>query len=278
MKHILITGANSYIGVNVEAYLAKWPDKYQVDTVDMIGDGWKNTDFSGYDTIFHVAGIAHVKETKENEHLYYEVNEKLAVETAKKAKEAGVGHFIILSTMSVYGLSNGVITKDTKESPKTHYGKAKYNADVAINELNCDTFKVSILRPPMVYGEGCKGNYQTLRKFALKTPVFPKYKNERSMVYVGNLAAFVKGLIDSGEAGLFFPQDAEYVCTSDMVALVAACHGKRLWLLGGFGWAVECMLLMKVNVFTKVFGSLRYGKTDLIDEFSLKEAIELMEK
>ena len=61
MKRILITGADSYIGTSVEKWLkrSEFSGMYQVDTVDMRGEGWKQKDFSGYDTVFHVAGIAH---------------------------------------------------------------------------------------------------------------------------------------------------------------------------------------------------------------------------
>ena len=103
MKKILITGAGSYIGTSFENYInTNFPDEYTVDTVDMIGGGWKEKDFSPYDAVFHVAGIAHQKENEKNEHLYYEVNRDLAIETAKKSIEDGVKQFVFLSSMSVY--------------------------------------------------------------------------------------------------------------------------------------------------------------------------------
>lgn len=278
MKNILITGAGSYIGVNVEKYLLKWPDEYHVDSLNMIGEEWKKTDFSNYDAIFHVAGIAHIKETKENSHLYYDVNEHLAVAVAEKAKNEGVKHFIILSTMSVYGVTVGHITKETLPNPVNSYGKAKYNADIKIEKMNCPTFKVAILRPPMVYGKGCKGNYQTLRKFALKSPVFPSFKNERSMLYIGNLAYFVKDIIDKEKHGLFFPQDAEYVCTAEMVKKIAKYNGKKIRIIGLFNFAIYLMLGMSIGVFQKTFGNLRYEKVDLIKEFNFEEAMRITEK
>ena len=106
MKKILITGAGSYIGTAFQRYLAQWPERYAVDTVDMIGDAWRQTDFSGYDAVFHVAGIAHSDNGKisaEKEKLYYAVNTDLTVETAQKAKAAGVGQFIFMSSAIVYG-------------------------------------------------------------------------------------------------------------------------------------------------------------------------------
>ena len=174
MKKILITGANSYIGVSFETYLKEnYPDEYSVDTVDMIDGTWREKDFSGYDTVFHVAGIAHQKETSENESLYYKVNRDLAVETAEKAKREGVKHFLFLSSMSVYGVETGVITKDTLPCPKSNYGKSKWQAEEKLGEMQSENFCVSLLRPPMVYGKDCKGNFQTVVKIVKKFPIFP---------------------------------------------------------------------------------------------------------
>lgn len=277
MKKILITGAGSYIGVNVEKYLLQWPEEYQINSVNMIGEEWKKADFSSYDVVFHVAGIAHIKETKENSHLYYDVNEHLAVAVAEKAKNEGVKQFIILSTMSVYGLTVGHITKETLPNPVNSYGKAKYNADLKIEKLDCPTFKVTILRPPMVYGKGCKGNYQTLRKFALKSPIFPNFKNERSMIYIGNLAAFVKGCVDEEKYGIFFPQDAEYVCTAMMVKQVANHNGKKINTLKLFNWVIRIMLRANVGLFMKILGDLTYEKVDLVKEYGFEEAMKITE-
>ena len=185
MKKILITGANSYIGMSFENYVKKYySGDYEVDTVDMIDGSWREKDFSGYDTVFHVAGIAHQKETKENAHLYYAVNRDMAIETAQKAKKDGVEHFVFLSSMSVYGMETGIITPQTVPNPKTNYGISKWQAEQGMETLISTTFKVAVVRPPMVYGEGCKGNYQTMAKLARKLPFFPWVENQRSMLYM----------------------------------------------------------------------------------------------
>ena len=275
MKKILITGAGSYIGTSFEKYMEQFGNNYSVDTVDMIGDSWKSVSFSGYDCVFHVAGIAHQKETLENAHLYYEVNRNLAIATAKKAKRDGVKQFILLSSMSVYGVETGVITKKTVPQPKSHYGKSKLQADEKIVKLDCDSCKVAILRPPMVYGKDCKGNYQRLRTFALKSPIFPDYPNKRSMVYIGNLCAFVKKTIDEEKSGLFFPQNAEYVNTSEMVRVIARLDNKKLFMPKIFN---PFICLMRISIIKKVFGSLMYEKIDLVSDYNLFESIELSEK
>src|SRR5690606_7124221 len=118
--------------------------------------------------VIHVAGIAHVKETKENADLYYKVNRDLAFEVAKKAKNEGVKQFIFLSSMSVYGIETGIIKINTPTNPKTNYGRSKLEAEELISSIESDSFKVAILRPPMIYGKGCKGNYIRLANLAIK--------------------------------------------------------------------------------------------------------------
>ncbi|MPQ33290.1 NAD-dependent epimerase/dehydratase family protein [Clostridium estertheticum] len=257
MKKILITGANSYIGTSLEKWLKKYSDKYLVDTVDMKDGTWKRKDFSGYDVVFHVAGIAHIKETKENVDLYYKVNRDLVYEVAQKAKEDGIKQFIFLSSMSIYGMETGVISKDTVPNPKSNYGKAKLQGEELIAPLQDSTFSIAVLRPPMIYGEGCKGNYVRLEKFALKSPIFPNIKNKRSMIEIDKLCEFVKLIIDEESMGLFLPQNEEYVCTSDMVRAIAEKHGKKIYMTTLFN---PLLRILKVNTVNKVFGDLVYEK------------------
>lgn len=268
MKKILITGKNSYIGTSLENWLMREPDKYKVDTVDMKDGSWKEKDFSQYDVVFHVAGIAHIKETSDNQDLYYKVNRDLAYGTAQKAKQDGVEQFIFLSSMSVYGIENGVIDKSTPLNPNSAYGKSKIEAEELINKLKDDSFTVATLRPPMVYGKGCRGNYPRLVGLALKTPIFPKVDNKRSMIYIDNLSEFVKQLIDNKSGGLFFPQNSEYVNTSEMVRLIAEAHGKRIVMTKLFN---PLLRLLNISTVNKVFGDLVYDMS--MSEYISKYAI-----
>lgn len=265
MKKILITGANSYIGISVETYLNQWPERYQLDTVDMIGDGWKAVSFCGYDAVLHVAGLVHQPQTKNDPaqaEAYDRINHRLAVETAEKAKREGVRQFLFLSSASVYGLNAPVgkvvmITEDTPLNPTDNYGISKKKAEEGLQNLQDSGFKVAILRPPMIYGKGCKGNYQTMVKLARKLPVFPKVSNQRSMLYMENLAEFIRLLIDDEAEGIFCPQNREYVNTSEMVNLIAHAHGKGILLIGGFTWALK-LLASVTGIVDKAFGSLCY--------------------
>ena len=270
MKKVLITGKNSYIGTSLENWLMKHPGKYKVDKMDMKVESWKEQYFGQYDVVFHAAGIAHIKETKENRNLYYKINRDLAYEAAQKAKEEGVEQFIFLSSMSVYGIENGVIDRDTPLNPKTSYGKSKLEVEKLINALRDDSFVVAILRPPMVYGKGCKGNYPRLSNLAQKTPIFPDVDNKRSMIYIDNLSEFVKQLIDNQSGGQFFPQNAEYVNTSEMVRLIAGAHGKRIRLTKFFN---PLLRLLNVSTLNKVFGDLVYdmSMSENINDYKIND-------
>lgn len=266
MKKVLITGANSYIGTSFENYIkANFPDTYTVDTVDMIDGTWRERDFSEYDSVFHVAGIAHSDNgriSEEKAKLYYSVNTDLTVETAKKAKADGAKQFIFMSSVIVYGDSapigkSKVITRETPVSPANCYGDSKVQAENGIRPLGDDNFKVVILRPPMIYGKGSKGNYPLLAKIALKIPVFPYVKNQRSMLYIENLCEFVRLMIENEATGTFWPQNAQYSNTSELVKMIAQAHGKKVFLVKGFGWALKLMSLF-TGIVNKAFGSMSY--------------------
>ena len=290
MKRILITGANSYIGTSFERYMRAYANEYAVDTLDMLDGAWREKDFSGYDVVYHVAGIAHSDNGKisaEREKLYYAVNTDLTIEVAKKSKAAGVKQFIFMSSAIVYGNSAGIgkhkmITKDTPLSPANCYGDSKVQAEKGILPLADDAFKIVVLRPPMIYGKGSKGNYSMLSKFAKKLPFFPYVKNERSMLYVGNLMEFVRLMIVNDESGIFFPQNAEYSNTSELVKQIGVAHGRKVRLVRGFAWALRFVGLF-TGIFDKAFGSLTYEQSiseykEDYRKYSLKDSIMETEK
>ncbi|HEM6156755.1 TPA: NAD-dependent epimerase/dehydratase family protein [Streptococcus suis] len=258
MKKVLITGANSYIGTSLEKWLKESKNMYHVDTLDMVDPSWINTDFSIYDSIFHVAAIVHQNEKKIDKQLYDEVNRDLPVRLAEKAKNAGVRQFIFLSSMSVYGNKEEYITRVTEEKPSTYYGKSKLAAEKGLKKLETSTFKIVILRPPMVYGPKATGNYTRLSKLAKITLVFPKIENQRSMIYIDNLLEFVKKTIDLELSGLYFPQNKEYVTTSDLVGKIAEVHHKKIYFTKLFNPIIR--LFFGLDTVKKVFGNLVYEK------------------
>ncbi|MBP2097202.1 NAD-dependent epimerase/dehydratase family protein [Enterococcus rivorum] len=281
MKKILITGKNSYIGTSFEKSMEQYGESYEIDTLDLKNPTWRNQDFSVYDVVFHVAGIAHAdvgKVTEEGKKLYYKVNTDLTIEAAKKFKldsqrspSGTAKQFIFMSSIIVYGEETSVnkkrvITKKTVPNPSNFYGDSKLKAELGIQPLEDEVFKVAIIRPPMIYGPGSKGNYQQLTKLALKLPIFPNIKNERSMLFIDNLTEFLHMLIDSEKGGMFFPQNDEYVRTSHMVREIAEAHGKKIYLFSWMNWAVKLLgyLPGKIGKLTnKAFGNLVYEKKNL---------------
>lgn len=260
-----------------------------VDMARMSDGSWRELDLSAYDVVYHVAGIAHVdrgKISKEREKLYYAVNTDLTIEVAEKAKASGVKQFIYMSSLIVYGNSSPagkmkLITRDTPESPASCYGDSKVKAEKGILTLCDDTFHVAVIRSPMIYGSGCKGNYPLLSKMAQSCPVFPYVQNTRSMIYIENLGEFVRLLIDNEESGIFWPQNAQYSNTGELVRLIGAAHGKRVILVKGFGWLLR-LASMKSSLIRSAFGSLCVDRE--ISEykadyqiFSLEKSIERTE-
>jgi UDP-glucose 4-epimerase len=277
MKKVLITGANSYIGTTFENYMQEhYPHHLQIDTLDMLEAKWRKYDFSTYDSVFHVAGLAHADVghvSEEVKQRYYDINTKLTIEVAKKAKEEHVNQFIFMSSIIIYGESaplrkKKVITKDTTPTPANFYGDSKLQAELGIQPLQSNGFNVVIIRPPMIYGPGCKGNYQILSKLAKKLPVFPNIKNERSMLYIDDFCEFIKSTIDEQTKGIFFPQNNEYVSTSLMVKEIAKENNKKIILtsiLNPFVYLAS-MIPGKISVLAnKAFGNLVYEHEENIN-------------
>lgn len=273
MKHILIAGANSYIGTSLERYLMEYNasqgrELYRVDTISQRDSQWESYDFHGYDAVFQASGIAHADTgavSREQQALYYQVNCELAAATARRAQEAGVGLFLYPSSIIVYGDSapygkNRVITSETPAETPHFYGDSKIRAERELGSLD---MQVAILRLPMVYGRGSKGNYPLLAKLADKLPFFPDVQNQRSMIYIENLCEFIRQRIEEGQGGLYFPQNPEYTNTSRMVQEIAAARGKKVRLLKVMNPLVALASRMpgKIGAMAnKAFGSLVYDR------------------
>lgn len=293
-KKVLITGADSYIGVSFE----NWANQHHsgslsIDTVDMIDGSWRETDFSTYDCVFHVAGIAHAdvgSVSEERKQFYYKINRDLAIETAGKAKREGVKQFVFMSSAIIYGESapygqKKMITAETEPSPANFYGDSKWQADQGVRALQNDVFHVAVLRPPMIYGKGSKGNYPTLARMAKKLPFFPDVNNGRSMLYIDNLTEFLCQLMLRGDAGIYFPQNAEYTKTADMVKEIAAVCGHGIRITKVFNWAVGLASHIpgKIGGLTnKAFGNMTYDQALSEYDFEyrvadLKRSIQLTE-
>lgn len=275
-KKVLITGAGSYIGQSFIQYAKKhYPANFEIEELDMTDAAWRDKDFSEYDVVYHVAGIAHADVGNVSEEIkskYYEVNTGLAVEAAEKAKREGVKTFVFMSSMIVYGDSapygqRKVIDETTVPEPANFYGDSKLQADVAVRELANDTYKVIVLRPPMIYGKDSKGNYRTLAKLAKKLPIFPDVDNERSMLYIENLCEFLCQVMllktYHRNSVVLLPQNGEWTKTSDMVKEIAQASGKKiteLKCLAPAVWIGSKMPGMIGGLVNKAFGNNFYNK------------------
>lgn len=261
MKKVLITGAGSYVGESVRRYILSTSSDFQIDAVDTMDDNWKKADYSQYDVVYHVAGIAHVNADPKMEALYYKVNRDLTIEVAKHAKAAGVKQFIFMSSQIVFhesqSLKTEVLTAETKENPNGFYGDSKLQAELGIKPLEDENFKVCILRPCMIYGPNAKGNFPRLAKLACKTPIFPCWHNKRSMLYIDNLAEFVKQAVLRRLSGTFYPQNRELADTVEIIRFFARAAGHKVWitrLLNPFVW-LGSFVLQPIN---KMFATYYY--------------------
>lgn len=262
---VLITGADSYVGSAVEAWLRGMPERYGVTVLDVTKDTWREFDFSVYDVVYHVAGLVHRKRrlyTRKERALYDKVNTELAVDIAHKAKGSGVQQFIFMSSMSVYsGCKETCITETTIPKAKEPYGDSKQKAEAALERMETEDFRVVILRPPLIYGTGCKGNYARLERLAKSILFFPKIENKRSMLSIDNLCRFVQLMIDHRESGVFFPQDREYVNTSELVVRLAEKQRHKIILLPGLQWIIKPVSYLPGelgSMMRKVFGNYTY--------------------
>lgn len=264
MKKILITGSGSYVGESVRRYIvAKMPGEYQIDAVDTMGDNWKKADYSQYDVVFHVAGIAHVNADPKMEPLYYQVNRDLTIEVARHAQNAGVKQFIFMSSQIVFhesqSLKTEVLTAETKPNPNGFYGDSKLQAELGLKALRADggQMKMCILRPCMIYGPNAKGNFPRLAKLACKTPIFPAWHNKRSMLYIDNLAEFVLQAMERELEGTFYPQNRELADTVEIIRFFAKEAGHKVWitkLFNPFVW-LGSFVLQPIN---KMFATYYY--------------------
>ena len=274
MKKILITGAGSYVGENVRKYIMQTAgNQFVIDAVDTFGDNWKKADFSQYDVVYHVAGIAEVNGKKGMEQLYYKVNTDLTIEIAKHAQANGVKQFIFMSSMIVYketqSLKGNIITPESLPAPNGVYGDSKLKAEEGLKKVSGgfsgvqevaegeSRMKVCILRPPMIYGPNSKSNLLRLGRLGTKVPFFPNWRNKRSMLYIDNLGEFVKQAVLRELEGTFYPQNRELSATVDIIRFFAKAAGHRIWvtkLLNPFVW-LGSFVLQPIN---KMFADSYY--------------------
>lgn len=281
---VLITGKNSYIGNSFAEFVA---DKdVDVTKISVRDDVWRGMAFSEFDVVLHVAAVVHQKQSKHTYDEYKVVNTDLPVAIAKKAKAEGVKQFVFISTIAIYGLTGQIKTVDviadtTQKVPTTYYGETKFAAEKQLTGLADDSFKLTIVRPPMVYGKAAPGNYGQLAKLAKLLPILPKVENKRSMIFIDNLSSFLYQVITNTVGGEFIPQNSELVNTNDLMVLIRKVHGKKTSVLP-FGQGLVHLGAKFTGLMSKVYGNLVVDQdTDGVAEYrvaDLKTSVEMTER
>lgn len=260
---ILIIGKNSYIGNHIYEWLTQ--HCYQVTQLDVLTDEWKSYDYIPYDAIVHVAGIVHQPKCQDWE-LYKRVNTDMPIAIATMAKAQGVKQYVFFSTMGVYGvgkrLKPTVVDANTPLQADSMYGKSKLMAEKGLAKLQDETFDVAFVRPPSVYGKGCRGGYITgFTSIVRKLPVIPRaYENvKQSFIYIDNLSELVRLVIENRLHGAFCPQDEKAVNANELLEAIAKGIGKKYRDSGFLGLYVR--MFSFIPLVNKAYGGVEYAQS-----------------
>ena len=261
--NILIIGKNSYIGNHIENWLSTYD--YCVRQLDVLNEDWRVFDYSPYHSIIHVAGIVHQPQCIDWE-LYQKVNAEMPVEIATIAKFQGVKQYVFLSTMGVYGIDkqlySNLINHNTPLHPETMYGRSKLMAEQGLKELQDSLFNVVCIRPPSVYGKGCRGGYITgFTKIASLLPFIPlAFQNvKQSFIYIDNLCELVRLLIENNSSGIYCPQDDKSPNASELLKAISVGLGKSYKESRVLGFFLR--LLSFIPLVKKAYGGIEYDRS-----------------
>src|SRR4030042_643533 len=214
MPRILITGTNSFIGNNFIHF-----SRYKsFEVVSLIIKKPQEINFSGFDVVLHLTAIVHQSKKIAREE-YFKINRDLCITVAQNAKAAGVKQFIQLSTIKVYGEFTSQLKLWDENStclPGDYYGKSKYEAEQSLKKIETPDFVVSVIRTPVVYGEGVKANMLRLIKLVDKWPLLPfgKVSNKRNYPYSENLVGYIDKIIEKRISGTFIAMDNDPISTT----------------------------------------------------------------
>lgn len=280
--NLLITGSTGFVG---NYFTTKYKNKYNIKTFSFLKDDINSLNCSGVDIVFHLSALVH--QMGGASALEYErVNVTQTLQLAQKAKESGVKQFVFMSTVKVYGEeTNNKYTENSVCNPEDEYGKSKLKAEKELQKLENESFKVSIIRTPIVYGYGVKANIKSLVNLVNKIPILPfgKIRNKRSMVYIGNICHLVDTVIQKEQSGIFLASDDEPLSTSELIELIAKNLDKKIYLLK-IPFFESLLKLLKPSFHKRLYGSLEINnsltkeKLNLKNPYSVEEGIRLMIK
>lgn len=265
---ILITGKNSFVGSGFRKY-SVYKD---VEEISLIDHKPEDIDFGKYDVLLHLAAIVHQKK-KIPENIYYEVNHDLCIRTAKCAKKAGVKHVVFLSTVKVYGESHNIIqNEDSPCYPYDAYGKSKYKAEEDLHLIEDEYFSVSVLRSPVIYGEGVKANIHSLIRLVDKIRILPfgKIQNKRNFIFVGNLVGYIDAIIEKKASGTYLALDDKPLSTTELIKLISDELGKKSLLVPLPDFIVRFGQKIFPGLFERLYGSLEYENSKTINRLGFQ--------
>lgn len=263
---ILITGQNSYLGNNLANRFLNY-DNYIVDKISLRKVDVKNLELSKYQVIFHVAGIAHTKIKSNNKSMYNDINFKLTKQLAEKAKLSGVNHFIFVSSMLVFNSKETMINKTTIPKPDTLYGKSKLMAEKYLMSIETKVFKVSILRPSMIYGLYSRGNFQRLIQLTSNTLIFPNYPNQRSFLFIEHFINAVESIIKQELSGIYHLSNSKPRSTTELVKAISKKLNKKVLFIRFFNPLISLSLRISKTL-NKMFGSFYYDESLIVHDFN----------
>jgi len=279
-KTILLTGASGFVG---SYFIKKYKSKYNIKTFSFLHDDFKALHVEDVDTVFHLSALVH-QMGGASASEYERVNVAQTLELAKKVQDLGVKHFVFMSTVKVYGEeTESKYSENSVCNPEDEYGKSKLKAELELQKLESESFKVSIIRTPIVYGYGVKANIKSLVNLVNKVSLLPfgKIKNKRSMVYVGNLCHLVDVVIEQQKSGIFLASDDEPLSTSKLIELIAQGLHKKVYLIK-IPFFETLLKLVKPSFHKRLYGSLEVDNTltkeklSLQNPYTVEEGIKLM--
>jgi len=280
MKNILLTGSNGFVG---SYFIDNYKDKYNINTFSFLNDDFKDLNLSKINTIIHLSALVHQMGGASKEE-YEKVNVRQTIDLAKKAKSSGVKHFIFMSTVKVYGEETNIAYDENSDcNPQDDYGKSKLKAEQELLKLEDDSFKVSIVRTPIVYGYGVKANIKSLINLVNKVTVLPfaNIKNKRSMIYVGNLCNLIDEIIIQEKEGTFLASDDEPLSTTRLIELIANGLGKKVYFIK-IPFFESLLKLVKPSFHKRLYESLEVDNSEtkkvlgFKNKYSVEEGIRLM--
>lgn len=276
---LLVTGSSGYLG---SSFIKQYQDKYQFDTFSLLTQKIEDINFDSVDIVLHCAALVHQK-VEQPYKKYHKINVEYPVTLAKFAKQNGVKQFVFISTIAVYGEELETLDENTTCKPITSYGKSKLESEKQLLELNDNTFIVSIIRPPMVYGKDAPGNIDSLVKLVKKTPIIPLggIENKRSFISIQNLCHMIDKIITQQKPGIFLASDDEPLSTTRFSELIAKELNKKVYLVK-IPFFKALLKLLKPSFYKRLYRSLEINNTltkkrlNLKNPYSVEEGIKLM--